>query len=478
MATFETYFPNLAPDEAADLKADLQSLGITERLYPMVRYVTEASRLTDIVYNNFEDGRNVLIFGGSGAGKTSIVRQCAKACGMRVEELNVSTRLPEDFAGVPLTLSRDLDDEEFRKFVADKLYDEKLAAAVDAEMEKHEEYANQRAVRRMLEHKLADSITVTEDEITDNLPRFANRKTRLEQRTSAPEWVWNIIDAYLKNRQRTVMFFDEINQGRPDTLNTLFQLILDKRFGNEEKYSFKNAVVFAAAGNFPRENDSVQSLSLPLMNRFDTIVIFRTDWSGSVDFIKSVYRPLRDEYPKLNEFLNSSSVTTEAWMNSFSAPRNIENYVDTLANYEEISQRDPKLLARVKSLELTGLPVGASPNIKRAVTRFLAEIGAPAFVGLGAGKTGAPSMGTRQNSHRSNLHSLWVQFSTGRPKEVNGVTYTKGINDKEFIEAAVKYCNHVTTDDLVAITNADGESIMDAYLRLGGTKRTLESFLL
>lgn len=477
MNTFESYFPGLSTVEAADLKADLEALQITQKFWPMVRYVKNSEQLKDIIYNNFEDDRNVLIFGTMGSGKTEMVRQCAKQSGMDVEEITVSTRLPEDFGGVPLTLKRDLDDIEFREVVADKLYEEKLDAAIDAELQKHPEYNSSVVARRMLRRRLSSDIDVTEDEVTANLDRFADKKERLEQRTSAPEWVWKIIDSYTKKKKKTVLFLDEINQGRPDVLNTLFQLILDKRFGSEDKYSFRDAVVFAAAGNFPRENPDVQPLSQPLMNRFDTIIIYRTHWAGSINYVGSQYLSMRDEYPRLCEFLRSSTLTAETWATAFTTPRDADKFIQRLARYEEQAKKDPSSLARIKDLTLIGLPAGASKNMKDAVTRFMRDIGAPAFASSSPDESASPSMGRMQQRMRSSLQRAWVNFNSRRVYDIDEITYQKGVDDKKFIEAIVKENYLVTPDDLVAIKDAEGRSIMDVYQQMGGSKQTLEGFL-
>lgn len=477
MSNFSDFFPNLSSQEEIDLKADLESLQITQKFWPMVRYVKDSEMLKDIIYNNFEDERNVLIFGTMGSGKTQMVRQCAEQCGMHLEEITVSTKLPEDFGGVPLTLKRDLADDDFRGVVADRLYEEKLDIAVDDELKKHPEYGVSAVARRMLRRRLASTIDVTDDEVTANLGRFADKRERLEQRTSAPEWVWNIIDNYTKKKQKTVLFLDEINQGRPDVLNTLFQLILDKRFGSEDKYSFRDAVVFAAAGNFPRENPDVSPLSQPLMNRFNTIVIYRTHWAGSINYIGQQYLSMRDEYPKLCELLRSSSLTSETWSTAFTTPRDADLFVQRLAKYEEAAKKDPNSLARIKDLTLIGLPLGASANMKKAVTRFMTEIGAPAFASVSTAPDAVPSMGRKQRSMRSNLQIAWTNFNLYRVYEIGGTTYRKGTDDKQFIEDAVRENFLVTTDDLVTIKDSEGRSIMDAYLQLGGSKQTLEGFL-
>lgn len=479
MATFDAYFPNLSTREAADLKADLQALGLTERFFPMIRYVKNSEELKDIVYNNFVDGRNVLIFGTMGSGKTQMIRQCAEQCGMRMEEVTVSIHVPEDFGGVPLTLKRDLDDEEFRDFVSDKLFNEKLSDAVDAELQKHPEYGESSAAKRLLRNRLSSTITVSEDEIDSNLERFTDRRQRLEQRTSAPEWVWKIIDNWTRKRKKTVVFLDEINHGRPDVLNTLFQLILDRKFGGEDKYSFGDGVVFAAAGNFPRENQEVQPLSQPLMNRFSTIIIFRTHWKGSISWISSQYFQMRDEYPKLCELLRSSSLTPETWQTGFSTPRNMEEFISTLASYEQIAKKDPAALSRIKSLASINLAAGASKNLRDAVIRFLADIGVPAFANqANATRSGSiPSVATKQRQMMSNLQIAWVNYCSRRVSDLGDKTYIRGQDDKEFIEEIVKLAHLVPPDALVSITDQSGKSIMDAYIEAGGTKQYLESLL-
>lgn len=109
------------------------------------------------------------------------------------------------------------------------------------------------------------------------------------QKKALPKWAYDLFQAQAaekdeKNPKRKfLLFFDEMNQARPDVMNALMPIVLKHEVCEIQFYNF----FVGAAGNFDDEND-VNELSGPLASRFAPIIIWRTDeeaWRSAFDYL-------------------------------------------------------------------------------------------------------------------------------------------------------------------------------------------------
>lgn len=407
---------------------DLTGVGVTKPFFKNVHIPNTAQEAVSWITYRFKQGNPVIMFGTFGMGKTQIISQVARSLGYRLETLSTSTKLPEDFGGIPLTLEQDPTDDQFRGYVAAEIRRQKLEEAVDAELDKLNRPVTSRKIyRERLMAKLEPTIKVSDDEI-DARMKNGQKQKRLEQRMSAPQWVFDAMDAWAMKKQKTVLFFDEINHADQKTLCTLFDLVQAKRFGNRSEYSFEDAVVFAAAGNFTRDNPFIEPLSQPLIDRFKFILYYPGDWGASIQWVKDAYLDMADQFPQLAKLLSDSSVTNSVWSQIFPSPRAVEDFVQGLSEFEAMaSEEGPDALADITSLDAIGLSQrNADTTLGKAVVRFLADIGVPKYAQEKARFT-APGASTLDKSKiaKTQIDKIWkkvaagVSFPIGQGKEVD-----------------------------------------------------------
>ena len=99
------------------------------------------------------------------------------------------------------------------------------------------------------------------------------------QKKALPKWAYDLFQAQAEEKdeknpkRKFLLFFDEMNQARPDVMNALMPIVLKHEVCEIPFYNF----FVGAAGNFEDENDAVNELSGPLASRFAPIIIWRTD---------------------------------------------------------------------------------------------------------------------------------------------------------------------------------------------------------
>lgn len=78
---------------------------------------------------------------------------------------------------------------------------------------------------------------------------------------------------YQATQKPYIIFFDEINQARPEVLNAIFKILQDRRLANDVPLHSKTMII--AAGNFSEDNQFITELPFALKNRlFIVEVIF------------------------------------------------------------------------------------------------------------------------------------------------------------------------------------------------------------
>ncbi len=469
----DLYFKEVqSRDKRMEIITDLQGVGVTRAFFQNVHIPQTASEAVSWITNRFRHSKPIIMFGSFGMGKTQIINQVARSLGYRLETLSTSTKLPEDFGGIPLTLEVDMTDEQYRGFIAQTIRSEKLDAAIDVELDKlNRPLTSKKIYRESLAKKLMPTIKVTEDEITARIKSFP--KKRLEQRMSAPQWVFDAMDAWAVKRQKTVLFFDEINHADQKTLCTLFDLVQAKRFGNRSEYSFNDAVIFAAAGNFTKDNPYIEPLSQPLIDRFKYILYYPGDWGASVQWVKDSYLDMSDQYPHLATFLSDSSVTDDVWEKFFPSPRAVEDFIEGLAEFELQAQEEGQdSLSDISSLDAVGLSErNADSTLGRAVVRFLADIGVPKYAEEKK-QYSMPNSSTFNNFERQKriIDKLWKKVAAGVVVPVDGGLEASNTSQgmKNFFDyVKSKLGSMFTKDTLQGIVSANGESLLDAFTSQG-----------
>jgi len=199
---------------------------------------------------------------------TQIVHQVAKRLGYRVQTLTVATKLPEDFGGRPMGITEELPQKTKEAIARVNLAKRKASAQLEEEVKKLKASGVQVDKWRMqrLHSKLMSSQQIDKEEINKEIEDM-----EIEYRKeiyAAPDWVYQILDSWIMNGQKTVLFLDEINQASAQTLNTLSQLVDTRVFADMPEYDMSEAIVCCvAAGNFIRKNRSLAQLPAPLVRR-------------------------------------------------------------------------------------------------------------------------------------------------------------------------------------------------------------------
>lgn len=331
-------FTNVPKEMLQQVEEDIYDLGISPKDLSSVDVVFNATELIRVLKNRFALDSNVLIYGTKGFGKTQMVAQAAEACGMAMHIESTATKLPEDYGGIPMALDVIIPKEIRMAMIRANIRNKKVQELVQKELDTMKGVINPRAIRRALSEKYGVSVQVTDDELqavidaNENLPS----EKRLEQRFAAPDWIYRAIDLHRTQGKKTLVFFDELNQASATVMNALFGLIENKRFADRMEYDVSECMVFAAAGNFRRENMSVQPLPAPLMDRFQKTILFYAEWTDSIDFLKDTYLQFSSSNPQLAVLLGDSSISDDAWAASFTSPRTMEVFLKQLKKIEDM----------------------------------------------------------------------------------------------------------------------------------------------
>lgn len=462
---------------------DLKSVGVPDSYFQAVHLAQNAFALKKWVKNFFRLEQNVIIFGSAGFGKTQIIEQAASELGYDTITDTASIKLPEDYGGIPMAGYVDEPEDIIRLKIARDIKKEKLDEAVEAEFEnisKTQTFSNTFLAKKEIRADLEPNITVTDEEIAERLnamPENDPRRRRLVQSISAPDWIFKIQDKFLRTGKITVIFFDELNQAMYQTLNTLFQFVQKKRFGDRNEYSLADAVIFAAAGNFQRENPSVSQIPAPLLDRFGNIICYEGDWPSSIYWNKQSYLDQASRYPHLAKLLNDSSVSDMAWQETFQTPRAMEEAIRLWAKLEKISQtQGPDALADYDDLDSVRIPARNKTTLATAVMRFLADIGAPAFVKMrdqGAPNAANPVLFRKQATA---FTRLWDDFMSGKRVTIPGGTAVtnKDMDSVTFFKAMFKSLPLLTQEVLAnALDHTTSKSALDTLREAGISQNDL-----
>lgn len=478
--TFSSIIPDRKMnDEEARAKRlemldDLQSVGVTPEFFSSVHVATSAGDVVKWIKNYFRLRQNVIIFGSKGFGKTQMVQQAADSLGLDLITESTATKLPEDYGGIPLAKYAPIPTNVLAAKIREELRQKKLDYLVEQELTKQLENSyvtNPRLLRMELARDLAPKVQVTDAEIQQELSTYSEddaRKLRAIQEMTAPDWVYQIQDNWLLNHRATVLFLDELNQARPDVQNALFDFVQHRRFGNKEQYRLADAVIFAGAGNFARENASINPIPAPLLDRFKNIILYEGDWESSVQWNKDSYLSLATKYPHLAELLADSTISTDAWKAAFSTPRSMEGALTLWAQLEQFSKEgNTEALAEYDDLDSVGLSERLTNSLTNAVKNFLKVIGAPAGTG---GSTKSPSNSATNAKNMRIIADSWFKFMSGNSiKFPDGTSMTlKNNTPIDFYrELSRRWPGSIDRELLSQVHGPDGKSMLDELKAAG-----------
>ena len=264
---------------------------------------------------------------------TQIVHQVAKRLGYRVQTITVSTKLPEDFGGRPMVIIEEVDQKTKEAIARVNLAKRKASAQLEEEVKKLKASGVQVDKWRMqrLHSKLMSSQQIDKEEINKEIEdmEIAGTTTRRKVIYAAPDWVYQILDSWIMNGQKTVLFLDGINQAFAETLNTLSQLVDTRRFADMPEYDMSEAIVCVAAGNFLRENRSLTKLPAPLVRRFHRVIYFLGVWGNSVDYLREKY----SHQPEIVKLLDDIAISciTDGNLEDFENPATMEAAISYLS---------------------------------------------------------------------------------------------------------------------------------------------------
>lgn len=419
-------FTNVPQELLQRVEEDIYDLGISSTDLSSVDVVFNATELIRILKNRFALESNVLIYGTKGFGKTQMVGQAAEACGMDMHIESTATKLPEDYGGIPMAFDVDIPEGTYRAMIRANIRNKRVQELVQKELDNMQGVINPKAIRRALSDKYGITVEVTDEElqsIIDTNEELPSRK-RLEQRFAAPDWIYRAIDLHKTTGKKTLVFFDELNQASAAVMNALFGLIENKKFADRMEYDVSECMVFAAAGNFPRENQSVQPLPAPLMDRFQKTILFYAEWTDSIDFLKDTYMQFSASNPQLAVLLGDSSISDDAWSASFTSPRTMEVFLKQLKKIEDMVNAGKQL--SYTEADISSFIQGNNvTRLRDGLLSFWKRLG----IYGGASDSGSSSASTMQNRSRADaiFKNHWTRYkqalSQGLKYAINGASF-------------------------------------------------------
>ena len=201
-------------------------------------------KLTKLLEDALKINTPILVYGTSGEGKSSIIRQFAKDHDMDLVVINLALDVPETIGGVPYAVAMD----EIRKGKED---------------------------------------TATDEE----------KKTAKKLARKAVEYFTKLLNVQLEplfvdNGRKKLLFLDEINQALQEVMNCLYSICdVDPEQRNWAGRPLKDVYVIAAGNKDDGSDGTVylNPLPTPLHNRFD-IYELTTDREDTRNYLKGKYK--------------------------------------------------------------------------------------------------------------------------------------------------------------------------------------------
>lgn len=202
-----------------------------------------------------ETRKNMLVFGPSGYGKTATVEEYAEENNLKIAYCDMAGQLPEAIAGIPAVIQ--VKDTRIRDYSKD-------IAEITKKISK-------------LEDLILKADKDTMQDLCDLLKTCHCKLDELTKADGEEETYYRrMLDVELKDfleceGEGYILFFDEINQGSPDALNTLYGVTHPNPLMRRWAGHRLSKCQIVACGNLSDGRDGtvyLTDLPTPLLNRF------------------------------------------------------------------------------------------------------------------------------------------------------------------------------------------------------------------
>ena len=229
--------------------------------------------------------RNMLVLGQSGLGKTAIVYEYAEANDLKVIDYDLAGRLPEEVAGIPYVETT----AEYRT--------EKIET-----LTKEFKELNNKLNKLSLEYGKEDEML----KVVSQMSKLNTAIEKLKNETGNGSYK-RMLDEDLNKffeakGEGYILLFDEVNQGSPDTLNTLYRITHPNPAMRKWAGHDISKCQIVALGNLSDGTDGtvyLTDLPTPLLNRFFVFQLIGND-KETTDYLRNKYKniPLVSKYIK------------------------------------------------------------------------------------------------------------------------------------------------------------------------------------
>ena len=268
----------------------------------------------EITNSQFKEGlktrRNMMVFGLSGYGKTATVEEYAEENGLKIAYCDMAGQLPESIAGIPAVIRT--------KVTEVKDYTKEIAS-----IKKDLKTLND----KLTELALADTLAETGKPILDEMIILQDKlKTLTELDGKEETYYRRMLDVELEQffkdeGEGWILFFDEINQGSPESLNTLYSITHPNPKMRRWAGHNMSKCQIVACGNLSDGSDGtvyLTDLPTPLLNRFFVFKL-KPNKKDATDYLKKKYKNI----PQVAKYI-------KVMLDNNIAPRDVDLALDIL----------------------------------------------------------------------------------------------------------------------------------------------------
>ena len=238
-----------------------------------------------------ETKRNMLVLGPSGWGKTATVEEYAKDHKLKIAYVDMAGQLPESIAGIPAVYTK--------------------VPVKDILME--------------LSKKLKDLVLEDKEDTKEFFETFKEME-RLSKTDTDGQYYKRMLDVELREfleceGEGWILFFDEINQGTPESLNTLYSITHPDPTMRRWCGHRISKCQIVACGNLSDGTDGtvyLTDLPTPLLNRFFCFKL-KPNKKDATNYLKKKYKNI----PQVAKYIN-------VMLDNKIAPRDVDLALDIL----------------------------------------------------------------------------------------------------------------------------------------------------
>lgn len=274
----------------------------------------------EITNSQFKEGlrtkRNMMVFGPSGYGKTATVEEYADEDGLRIAYVDMAGQLPESVAGIPAVIRT--------KVTEVKDYSKDIAK-IKADIEHLNNKLNDLAIAQDNDNfdKIQAQILHTINEMVILQDQL---KALIEADGKEETYYRRMLDVELREfleceGEGWILFFDEINQGSPEALNTLYSITHPNPSMRRWAGHRISKCQIVACGNLSDGTDGtvyLTDLPTPLLNRFFVFKL-KPSKKDATDYLKKKYKNI----PQVAKYI-------KVMLDNNIAPRDVDLALDVL----------------------------------------------------------------------------------------------------------------------------------------------------